>query len=172
MKKCSLKNKLLCEMSSFNLKTVVLCAILCLVLGIISGFVSGGFDLYSNLCLPQAAPPAFVFPIIWSILYVLIGAATGIIISNRDKCFKVSKSRGLLYFGVMFLLNLLWSPIFFGAELFFVALVVLVAMIVLTFFVVLCYSNISFISALIMFIYWLWLFFAAYLNLAIIFLNS
>ncbi len=141
------------------------------MLGFISASIAGNFSLYSTLCLPAFAPPAFAFPIIWTILYILIGAATGIVISTKDKCVAVQRSKGLLYFAVMFLLNLAWSPIFFGAELFFIAFVVICAMIALTFFVILCYSNISFISAAIMFIYWLWLTFAAYLNLSIIFLN-
>lgn len=169
--RCSLKNKILCELSCVNFKVVIIFSVVCLILGILSAFVAGGFDLYGSLCLPASAPPSFVFPIIWSVLYLLIGAATGIVVLTCDKCYGVSKARGLLYFTVMFLLNLLWSPIFFGCQLFFVAFVVLCAMIVLTFFVILCYSNISFVCGLIMFIYQLWLLFAAYLNLAIIFLN-
>ncbi len=170
-RKCSLKNKIRSEICSLDFKIVIASAVVCLLLGVVSAFIAGGFELYGSLCLPASAPPSFVFPIIWSILYLLIGGASGIVISSCDKCVSVSKSRGLLYFIVMFALNFIWAPLFFGAELFFVAFVVVCAMIVLTFFVILCYSNISFISAFIMFVYWLWLLFAAYLNLAIIFLN-
>ncbi|MBQ7821551.1 MAG: tryptophan-rich sensory protein [Clostridia bacterium] len=170
--KSTLKNRVRSELGAIDLRVVIVSAVICLILGILSAFAAGGFDMYGQIYLPASAPPAFIFPIIWSVLYLLIGAATGIVIASHDKCFDVQKKRGLLYFAVMFALNLIWAPVFFGCGLFFVGFVIICAMIVLTFFVLLCYSNISFVSAAIIFIYWLWLLFAAYLNLAILFLNS
>ena len=169
--KCSFKNRIRSELCQIDFRIVIVFAVFSLLLGIISALIAGNFDFYEELCLPNSAPPAFLFPIIWSILYLLIGSAAGIVAASRDKCFKTQKSRGLLYFAVMFALNLIWAPIFFGCGLFFVGFVIICAMIVLTFFVIVCFSNVSFVSAVIMTLYWLWLLFAAYLNLAILFLN-
>lgn len=169
---CSLKNKLHSELCGTDIRAAAVFAALCLILGILSAFVSGSFDAYDELCLPEAAPPAFVFPIIWSVLYLLIGGATGLVVASCDRCLSVQKSRGLVYFFAMLALNLLWSPVFFGGEMYFVAFVIVCAIAALTFFTLLCYSNISVISTFIMLAYLIWVIFAAYLNLAILFLNE
>lgn len=169
--KCSFKNKIRSELCLIDFRIVIVFAVFSLLLGIVSALIAENFDFFEELCLPDSTPPAFLFPIIWSILYLLIGAAAGIVALSRDRCFKIQKSRGLLYFAVMFALNLIWAPIFFGCGLFFVAFVIICAMIVLTFFVIICFSNVSFVSSVIMLVYWLWLLFSAYLNLAILFLN-
>jgi tryptophan-rich sensory protein len=151
---------------------VIFCALFCLFVGILSAFVAGGFYIYDELCLPESAPPGFVFPIIWSVLYLLIGAASGVVIATRERSLYTIKLRGIFYFCVMLALNFLWAPAFFGGGLFFVGFVIICAMLVLSFFVLLCYSNISLLSALVIFVYMLWLLYAAYLNLAILFLNG
>ncbi len=168
---CTLKNKIRSSLCALDLRIVLTGALVCLLLGILSAFAAGGFELYGTLCLPLSAPDAFIFPVIWSIMYLLIGAASGIVIASRDKCYGVQRRRGLFYFTVMLMLNLMWAPAFFGCGLFFVGFVMICAMIIFTFFILLCYSNINFISAALIFIYWLWLLYAAYLNLAILFLN-
>lgn len=167
-----LRNKIKSELACIDLRIVIFCALFCLFVGILSAFVAGGFFIYDELCLPDFAPPGFVFPIIWSALYLLIGAASGIVIATRERSLYTIKLRGLFYFSVMLVLNFLWAPAFFGCGLFFVGLVIICAMLVLTFFCLLCYSNISFVSALAIFVYMLWLLYAAYLNLAILFLNG
>lgn len=168
----SLRNKIRSELACVDQRIVIFFAFFCLFIGILSAFVAGGFNIYDELYLPDFAPPGFVFPIIWSVLYLLIGAASGIVTATREKSLCHIKLRGLFYFGVMLVLNFLWAPAFFGCGLFFVGLVIICAMLVLSFFCLLCYSNISLASALIMLVYMTWLMYAAYLNLAILFLNA
>ena len=58
------------------------------IIGAVVGFITSGFMDYGSLVHPLFAPPAILFPIIWSILYVLIGISYGILESNSlvDSC--------------------------------------------------------------------------------------
>lgn len=169
--RCSVKNRIKSELYATDMKIVLILAVLCLVLGILSAFVAGGFDLYSELCLPDAAMPGFVFPLVWSVLYLSIGAASGMVIASKDKCLAMWRRKGLAYFFAMLALNLMWAPTFFGAGMLFIAFVIICAMLPLTFFTLLCYGNVTFVGGIVMLVYLLWLIFTAYLNLAILFLN-
>ena len=170
--KCkSIKCKIRSEWQCINITAVLIGAVVSLMLALMSACLCGRFDLYGELCLPDCAPASFVFPIVWSLLYILIGAAAGAVVSNCDRCLCVHKNRGLLYFAVMFILSLLFSPVFFGAGLFFCGFVILAGVTVLCFFVIICFCRIYFICGAAMFVFWLWLVFMLYINLAVLFLN-
>lgn len=85
-------------------------AVLCLSLGMLSGFFAHASDSfwYMNLCKPSFNPPAFIFAPVWTILYCMMGIALGILWKNRSKHKNI-----LLLFGIQFLCNLAWSPLFF-----------------------------------------------------------
>ena len=160
-----------CEFSRFNFKCVVAGALIILLCGFLSAFVTGTTLSYRELVKPPLALPAIVFPIVWTILYLLIGGAAGAVACSCDKALDGDKYKGLLFFVIMMVFNFIWSPLFFGARAYFAALVAIIMMIVLTFFVIRFFSRIYKTAAAAMIIYLVWLFFAAYLNLAIIILN-
>ena len=78
-----------------------------LILGAIVGFITSKSMDYSTLVKPVLAPPSILFPIVWSILYILMGVSYGILKTNRIS--EESKKIYYLQLGV----NLLWSIIFF-----------------------------------------------------------
>ena len=169
------KNKLLSavrsELCRMDIRFVIAGAVIILICGFLSAIASGGTRLYGEIELPSAAPPAIVFPIVWSVLYVLIGGAAGAIAGVRERCLEADKYKGLLFFVIMMVFNFVWSPLFFGARAFVAAFAAIVMMIVLTFFIIVFFSRIFKTAAFVMGRYLLWLFFAAYLNLAVIILN-
>ncbi len=169
------KNKILSgirsELCRMDVRFVIAGAVIILVCGFLSAITSGGTSLYGEIELPSFAPPAIVFPIAWTILYALIGGAAGAIAGVRDKCAEADKYKGLLFFVIMMVFNFVWSPLFFGARAFVAAFAAIIMMIILTFFIIVFFSRIFKITALAMAVYLLWLFFAAYLNLAVIILN-
>ena len=85
-------------------------SILCLILGMLSGFVSGSSNSqwYTTLYRPWFTPPSWVFGPVWTILYLMMGFALGIIWNKRAK-----RSDLLLLFITQLMFNLLWSPLFF-----------------------------------------------------------
>jgi translocator protein len=144
---------------------------LILFLGVLSGVLAGsGSDniWFAQLAKPAAMPPDIVFPIAWTILYVLIGLALSHIIFARG-----ASGRGIAIglFVAQLLLNLAWSPIFFAYHAVGLAFAVILLMIVLVLATTLAFARIRRNAALLMLPYLLWLCFAAWLNHEIEMLN-
>ena len=123
---------------------------------------------YRALAKPALNPPGWVFPISWTTLYVLIGLALAMILNARG-----SRYRGLAIalFAVQMLINMAWSPVFFGAHLVFAALLVIVAMFVVALITTLVFGRIRTAAAWLMVPYLAWLCFAGALNFGIMQLN-
>lgn len=142
-----------------------------LLLGFLSGrSVPGGADnrWYAVLAKPALTPPDWVFPIAWSLLYVLMGLALAMIIHARG-----SRGRGLamLAFAIQLVLNLAWTPVFFGMHLIGASLVLLVAMFASALATAMLFGRIRALAALLLVPYLGWLLFAGYLNYQIGVLN-
>lgn len=170
-----IKRKISCELRSelsrINFRCVIIGAIIILVCGVLSAIVAGPTTLYRELERPPLSPPAFLFPIAWTVLYILIGGAAGAVACSCERSLESEKYKGLLFFVIMMVFNFIWSPLFFGAGAFFAAFCAIIVMIILTAFIIIFFSRIYKIAAAIMVLYLAWLFFAAYLNLGIIILN-
>lgn len=97
-------------------------ALLCLALGTASGLSSAGGDdsWYQSLVKPPGTPPPWVFGPVWSLLYVLMGVAVGRLIHLRA-------AQAVWVFGIQLVLNLVWTPVFFGMQQIPAALAVIAA---------------------------------------------
>jgi tryptophan-rich sensory protein len=144
---------------------------LVLLLGVVSGRASGsgyGNAWFAALAKPEAMPPAWVFPVAWTTLYILIGFALALILDARG-----ARRRGvaIALFIAQLLLNYAWSPVFFALHEPRVALGIIGAMIVLAAAATFLFTRIRKTAALLMLPYLAWLCFAAYLNVGIVALN-
>lgn len=140
-------------------------------LGFLSGQASGSTEeniWYVSLAKPALQPPGWLFPIAWSLLYTLIGVALAMILDARGA---PGRGRAIAVFIAQFILNLVWSPLFFGAHQVLPALGVLAAMLSLAIITTFAFRAIRPRAALLMVPYLLWLSFATYLNLHIHILN-
>lgn len=102
-----------------------------ILLGGLSGVVSNsgnGNHWYAQLTKPAIMPPGWAFGVIWTILYALMGLAVAAILDARG-----AKGRGVALgvFALQFVLNLAWSPLFFGAHQVHAALILIGAIFVL-----------------------------------------
>ena len=138
-----------------------------MVLGGIVGFIISGSTDYNSLIQPELAPPAILFPIVWTILYFLMGIsyATIIIYSNIDE--KTNK----IYFSQL-IINLLWSIIFFVFKNRFLALLWIILLVILIIIMVKIFYKKNKFAGIIQIPYLLWTIFATYLNLFIYILNK
>ena len=144
---------------------------LILLLGIVSGAVAGsasGNPWFAALAKPAAMPPGWVFPVAWTLLYILIGLALAMVLGARG-----ASGRGIAIalFTAQFLLNLAWSPTFFAGHRIGAAFAIILLMIVLTVATVLSFARIRSRAALLMLPYLAWICFAAWLNHSIETLN-
>ncbi len=163
--------KIYAELSRIDARCMAVGAILTLAVGFLSSLVSGSNRLPEELRQPPGSPPAILFPIIWTFLYVLIGAAAGAVACSRERALEPVRMRGLFLYGLGLLLNFVWSPLFFGSGAYLLAFIDIVAMIIVAVMTLLCFARIYLVSAAAMGIYIVWLVYAGYLNLGIMILN-
>lgn len=123
---------------------------------------------YATLVKPALTPPDWVFPVAWIAIYVLLGLSLAMIIHARG-----SRLRGpaIILFAVQMLVNLTWSPLFFGMHQVLWALGVIATMFVLTAALILLFGRIRALAAWLLVPYLGWIVFAGYLNYQILDLN-
>ena len=123
---------------------------------------------YYSLNKSPLTPPEAVFPIAWTILYVMI--ALSLFFYVKDGLTK-EKLTPLVVFTIQIILNLLWSPVFFESHNIKLAFIIIVLLIIFVLInIILFYKN-SKIASYLLIPYFLWLIFAAYLNFEIVMLN-
>ena len=142
---------------------------------VLLGFLSGklansgyGNRWFAALAKPDIMPPAWAFPVAWTILYVLMGLALAIVLHARG-----AQGRGLAIalFVVQLLLNLVWSPLFFRAHQVGNALALILGLTVLVAVVAWLFSRIRPFAGILLIPYLVWLAFASFLTYEIRQLN-
>ena len=150
------------------IKLIISCAIP-LAVGFLAQYFSGGTELYNTVIKPPFSPPAIVFPIAWTILYILMGIAAFLV---YDKGFvKYNVREALKFYAMQLAVNFIWPIIFFRFHMFLAAFFVILLLWILVGITTAKFYRIRHSAGLIMLPYWLWTTFAAYLNFGIWFLN-
>jgi len=148
-----------------------------MTLGFLSGFVtqSGGSSWFQSLNKPPFQPPNWLFGPAWTFLYLLIGVSFGriwqVASKSRYPIIRKYALRGLAFFGVQLIFNLLWTPVFFGLENPEGALVIILVLLVLIVFLIKHFWRLDRIATFLIVPYLLWVTFASILNLSIVILN-
>ena len=149
-------------------KYQVVWSVLTLALGGLGALISGNYDVYEEVAKPPLAPPNWLFPIAWTILYILMGISAGNIAASRD----LDKGKAIRLYLIQLIVNIFWPVIFFRFEAQKLALVWLALLIVLVILTIIVFKTIDKKSAWLLLPYLAWCIFAFYLNLGIIALNS
>lgn len=145
-------------------------ALVCVPVIVLLGFLSGTAaqsgpqnPWFAALVKPEAYPPPQVFGIVWSVLYVMMGLALAMILAARG-----ARGRGLAVaaFALQFVLNLAWSPVFFGAHQLTGGLILIGVLDVAALVALYLFSKVRPVAALLLVPYVFWLLFATYLNYA------
>ena len=150
-----------------NLKKLIINILVPVFLGAIVGFLTSSSNGYKLLNQPSFAPPGILFPIVWTILYILMGVSSYLISESNS----VYENKALSIYKLQLVVNLLWSFLFFTFKLYLLSFIWIVLLIILVIVMIKRFYKISKISALIQIPYLLWLIFAAILNFSIYILN-
>lgn len=121
-------------------------------------------DVYDTVTKPELSPPAILFPIVWSVLYLLMGVSA-LLVYNKG-C-----STALLVFCVQLFLNFLWPLLFFNAQAFWAAFLLLLLLFATVLWTVILFYRCRPLAGYLMIPYLLWISFAGYLNVMIAVLN-
>jgi len=139
-------------------------------IGALSGWLSrDGMQIFSaSISQPPLSPPAFLFPIVWGVLYALMGiGAARIYLSPQS----TERSMALNVYITQLIFNFFWSLIFFNAQAYLFAFFWLLILLFLVLWMILSFLKVDPLSAKLQIPYLLWLSFAAYLNLGVWYLN-
>ncbi len=137
-----------------------------IILGSVVGFIMSGSIDYNELIQPPLAPPSWIFPVMWSIIYLLMGISY-YIYKNEYEDFSIVDIVYYIQLGV----NLLWSIIFFVFKLRFLACIWIILLNILVGLLLYLFFNTKKVSLYLNILYMGWILFATYLTIGIYVLN-
>lgn len=146
--------------------------------GIVSALLTiGGMRDYADMYKPPLSPPGWVFPVVWTILYILMGIAAWLILETGRAGVRGTPQEqerqteavklGLMLYGIQLLLNGVWSLLFFNQKMYFLAFADLLLLWLAIYLTIQQFKLVNRIAALLLVPYLVWVTFAGYLNLAI-----
>lgn len=145
-----------------------------LVVGSISAFISSNaMNTFGTMKQPPLSPPAILFPIVWTILYIMMGVSNYLIWvkTPSDEKLILARKRGIILYGIQLFMNFCWSPIFFNGGYYYLAFAWLVVLWALILTLIIIFWKLSITAACLLIPYLLWTTFAGYLNIMIAILN-
>lgn len=149
---------------------LIICIVIPLAVGGLSAFLTqNSMEVFQSLNKPLLSPPGWLFPIVWTILYILMGIASYFIYTSEAP--QQAIGRALSVYGLQLIVNFFWSIFFFNLELYLFSFFWLVLLWVLIIITLILFYRISEPAAYLLVPYLLWVTFAGYLNLAIYLLN-
>lgn len=157
-------------MNKDSKKLIIISILIAEGVGLLSSLLAGDTRaFYQTLNQPAFAPPGWLFPVAWGILYALMGAAAALIPTSMGA--DADKKRALTLYGLQLLLNFSWSIVFFRFGLLWPSVLVILALLLLVVLTFLAFLDIRPLSGYLLIPYLLWLLFATYLNISIAILN-
>ncbi len=153
-----------------NILTLILFIAVPLLIGGLSSFLTPNTSaFYEALKKPPLSPPGAVFPIVWTILYILMGIASYLVYQKGPSLPHVRDA--LYFYAATLILNFLWPLVFFRFEMIFSAFWVLLILWLTVGITTAKFYRISHAAGLLMLPYFLWITYAGYLNLGFWLLN-
>lgn len=154
-------------MKKINIKELVISIAIPVFVGILSSVFSGNFNTYQEISKPSFAPPGFIFPIVWFILFILMGISSYLIYKSNS----YDKEKSLLIYSIQLVVNFFWSIIFFRFKNYFLAFIWIILLLVLIVIMFSRFYKINKISAYLQIPYIIWVVFATILTYSIYTLN-
>lgn len=154
-----------------KIKPYIISIAIALAVGGLSALLtSGSMDIYSDIVRPPLSPPSILFPIVWTMLYALMGIGAAIVYTKRDEKPQAARE-ALIVYAINLFLNFFWSIIFFNMRAYLFAFIWLLALWAVILIMIFKFKKVSPLAAYLQIPYLIWATFAGYLNLAIFILN-
>lgn len=155
-----------------KISRILVVVVTCLVIGYFSGIVtqSSIVSWYPTLVKPSFNPPNWIFAPVWSMLYVMMGVAAGLV-WNRIEFEKELVKKALIFFAIQLALNALWSYLFFGLKNPMLAGIEIIVLWLMIYETQQKFAKINKTAGFLFIPYLLWVSFAMVLNISIWWLN-
>lgn len=149
---------------------LVICIAIPLIVGVAAALLSGGgMEAFATLNKPPLSPPAWLFPVAWTILYTLMGISSYLVLSSDASETQIQSAMNI--YARQLLVNFLWPTFFFNFQWYLFSFFWLVLLWMLVLIMIWKFKDISKVAAYLNIPYLLWLTFAGYLNFSIWLLN-
>lgn len=151
-----------------RVKTYVISIAVALATGGLSALLTGeSMEKYGALRQPPLSPPGWIFPVVWTILFILMGVGAAMV------CLSDSQGKKpIAIYGVQLLVNFFWTILFFLLEARLFAFLWLLLLLCLALWMAISFGRANRTAGLIQIPYILWLVFAGYLNIGVYLLNG
>ncbi|MCQ2485373.1 MAG: tryptophan-rich sensory protein [Clostridia bacterium] len=155
-------------LTNINKKSLLIHILIPLLTGGLSALITGGgFRDYSGVVKPALSPPSWLFPVVWTILYIIMGVSS-YIVWERDE----SEKRGpTAVYAIQLFLNFMWPIFFFSFKAYLFSFIWLLLLWAFVLAMIIEFYKVSRLAGLLQVPYLIWLTFAAYLNLGVFLLN-
>lgn len=155
-------------MKKINFKDLILNLLVVYAVAGLSAFLTmESMQDFASLNKPPLSPPGYIFPIVWSILFTLMGISAYLVFQSLDD----RKDFPYTIYALQLIFNFFWSIIFFNSEQYFFALIWLIVLWVLILLMVIAFYQHNKLAAYLQIPYLIWVTFAGYLNAGIWLLN-
>lgn len=155
-------------MKVIKLKPLLIAIAIPLIVGGLSALItSGSMQVFETINKPSFAPPGYLFPIVWTILYILMGISSYLVYMSDSRF----KEPALKFYAIQLGFNFLWSIFFFNFKLYTFSFIWLVALFILIVIMIYFFYKVNKTAAYLQIPYLLWVAFAGILNLSIALLN-
>lgn len=154
-----------------NKQLLFLCIAIPLIVGMVSALLTqNSMEVFEYVSKPPLAPPAWLFPVAWTILYILMGISSYLILTSGAETEEIAGA--IRIYGYQLVVNFLWPTFFFNFGWYLFSFVWLILLWILVLVMILRFKKINPVAAYLNIPYLIWLTFAAYLNLGIWLLNN
>ena len=151
---------------------IIITVAICLTVGYLSSIVtqSGIKTWFPTIIKPSFNPPSWVFAPVWTLLYILMGIAAGIVWDKIDSNVELVK-KGLFFFAIQLAFNALWSYLFFGLNNILLASIEIIILLLMIYETYVVFKKVDKKASYMLIPYMLWVSFASVLTITIYFLN-
>ena len=138
--------------------------------GLSAVLTKNNMNIYQTIKMPPLSPPPAVFPIVWGILYILMGIGAAIVFKHKNEK-NTFVYRAVFIFGLQLAVNFFWSIIFFNMQAYLFAFIWLILLWILIIWMIVNFRKVSALAAYLQLPYLAWVTFAGYLTFMVYLLN-
>jgi len=149
-------------------KELIIAILIPLAVGGLSAFLTkDSMSTFEAVAKPPLSPPGWLFPVVWTVLYILMGIASYLVYTSNS----FDRKRALIFYGAQLAVNFFWSIIFFNLNAYLFAFIWLLLLWALILITLVKFYRINENAGLLLIPYIVWVSFAGYLNFGIFLLN-